>query len=163
MAAVAVLKGVLSGPSMKKTILIITIFCLIVFPVLGLAEEGVARANELVNTSPVDVSGSVVKVVLGLFLVVVAIFASAWFFRRFGSVSSVPSESLRIVGGLNIGNREKIMLVQVGEKQILVGVTSTNINTLHVLDEAVPVSSSVAVGDNFAAKLNQAVKQWKAK
>ena len=153
---------------MKKIVLIVTIFCLIVFPAFGFAEEGVAaegsaRANSLVSVSPVDVGGSVAKVLLGLFLVIVAIFASAWFFRRFGSVSSVPSDSLKIVGGLNIGNRERIMLVQVGDKQILVGVTATNIQTLHVLDESVPISASVPVGDNFATKLNQAVKQWKAK
>jgi flagellar protein FliO/FliZ len=148
---------------MKKSMLYITIFCLIVFPLLGMAEEGPNRANELINASPVDVSGSMIKVVLGLFLVVVAIFASAWFFRRFGSVSSVPSESLKIIGGLNIGNREKIMLVQVGDKQILVGVTTTNIRTLHVLDDNVPITNSVPVGENFASKLNQAVRQWKGK
>ncbi|MDH5216090.1 MAG: flagellar biosynthetic protein FliO [Gammaproteobacteria bacterium] len=153
---------------MKNIFLIITIFCLIVFPAIGFtevgtAEEGTARAKELANVSPLDVSGSVVKVIFGLLLVVVAIFASAWFFRRFGSVSSVPSDSLKIIGGLNIGNREKLMLVQVGEKQILIGVTSTNIQTLHVLEESVPVSSTVSVGDSFSAKLNQAVKQWKAK
>ena len=145
-----------------------TIFCLIVFPAVGLtegsvAEEGTTHAGNLVNASPVDVGGSVVKVVLGLFFVVIAIFASAWFFRRFGSISSVPSDSLKIIGGLNIGNREKLMLIQVGEKQILIGVTSTNIQTLHVLEDQVPVTSSVSVGETFSARLNQAVKQWKAK
>lgn len=148
---------------MKKSLLYFTIFCLIVFPMVGMAEEGATRANDLVNASPVDVSSSVLKVIVGLFLVVVAIFASAWFYRRFGNVSSLPTQSLRIIGGLNIGNREKIVLLQVGEEQVLVGVTASNINKLHVLEKNIEPTEAAPVGEGFAVKLNQAMKQWKAK
>lgn len=148
---------------MKKSIVLIAIFCLIVFPLAGMAEEGATRANDLVNAAPVDVSGSLLKVIVGLFLVVVAIFASAWFYRRFGNVSSLPTQSLKIVGGLNMGSREKIVLVQVGDQQILVGVTANNINPLHVLDKPIETETVSPVSGNFAEKLNLAMKQWKAR
>ena len=149
---------------MKKSILVITVFCLlIVFPLLGLAEDGPVRTSEMSSASAMDVSGSLLKVTIGLLFVVVAIFGSAWFLRRFGNVSTVPSQSLRIIGGLNIGSREKVLLLQVGEQQVLIGVTSSSIQPLHVLEKPVSVTGSETVSESFSVKLNQAIKQWKAK
>jgi len=121
------------------------------------------RASEMSSASAMDVSGSMLKVTIGLLFVVFAIFGSAWFLRRFGNVSTVSSQSLRIIGGLNIGSREKVLLLQVGEQQVLVGVTSSSIQTLHVLENPVSVAGVDTTGESFSTKLNQAIKQWKAK
>jgi len=45
------------------------------------------------------------------------------------------SSGLNIVSVLALGQRERIIVVQVGEEQLLLGVTSSQINTLHVLEK----------------------------
>ena len=147
----------------QKTAVLISFCLLIAFPLVIMAGEGPASASSIVNSSPTDVSGSLLKVTFGLLFVVAAIFASAWFFRRFSSMSSVPSDSLKIIGGLNIGNREKVILVQVGKEQVLIGVTPSNINTLHILSENIQATNGQPANQNFSEKFNQALKQWKTK
>jgi len=39
------------------------------------------------------------------------------------------------LSALPLGQRERIVVVQVGDEQLLLGVTSTQINTLHVLEK----------------------------
>lgn len=41
---------------------------------------------------------------------------------------------VQVENSVNVGPKERIMLVKCGNEQILIGVTSTNIRTLHVLD-----------------------------
>lgn len=107
-------------------------------------------------------AGSIVKLTFGLGLVLAAIFASAWFIRRFGNITPRGGVAMRIVGGLAVGPKEKVMLVQVGEVQLLVGVAPGRVQTLHVLDRPITDESAIETPhENFAARLGAAVKQWK--
>lgn len=112
---------------------------------------------------PVDMTANLIKVTFGLGLVVVAIFVAAWFFKRMGKIGPVQGSDLRVLGGLNVGNRERVVLLQVGEQQVLIGVTPENIRTLHVLSEPIPMmqNSIKPPIENFSLKLNQAISQWK--
>ena len=134
----------------------------VLIPELAWSVEPIAKsAPPQVNT---DMTGSMIKVTVGLLFVVAAIFASAWLFRRFGNFSAVPGNALRVVGGLSMGSRERIVLLQVGDEQILVGITPGSIRALHKLENPVQVEQTAPlVNENFAVKLNQAIKQWKTK
>lgn len=112
---------------------------------------------------PVDMTANLIKVTFGLGLVVVAIFVAAWFFKRMGKIGPVQGSDLRVLGGLNVGNRERVVLLQVGEQQVLIGVTPENVRTLHVLAEPIPMmqNSLKPPLENFSQKLNQAMSQWK--
>jgi flagellar protein FliO/FliZ len=74
------------------------------------------------------------------------------------------AEKMRVVGGLSLGIREKVILLQVGKKQLVLGVTPGRIDTLHVLegddclnkDEVLPSSKSFDNG--FAYHLMQVMK-----
>ena len=115
-----------------------------------------------VNTP--DVTASLLKVTAGLLLVIVAIFASAWFYRRFGNLSPVANDALRIIGGLSIGQKEKIVLLQVGDEQLLVGVAPGSIQKLHVLEKPIPVSSNADMKNaDFASQLGRAIGLQKNK
>jgi flagellar biogenesis protein FliO len=48
--------------------------------------------------------------------------------------------SIEIVADISLGQKERAVLVQVGEQQILLGVAPGRVNTLHVLAEPVAVS-----------------------
>jgi flagellar protein FliO/FliZ len=65
---------------------------------------------------------------------------------------------LKIIGGISMGSRERIVLLQVGSEQLLVGVSPGRINTLHVL-EAPLDNADVNSEKTFATNLAEAVFQ----
>lgn len=104
-----------------------------------------------------------VQMFLGLALVLGLIVGMAWLIRRMGSITQVGQGALKVVGGLSLGQREKIVLVQVGEEtQILVGMAPGQIRTLHVLDKPISVNAPAAkVPGGFAEKLQGLMQQGK--
>lgn len=94
-------------------------------------------------------------VVLSLFLLCI------WGVSRLNGLT-VRAGKMRVVGGLSLGMREKVMLLQVGKKQLILGVTPGRIETLLVLegDDCLlrEDAGSAANGSGFAQKLMQAMK-----
>lgn len=65
--------------------------------------------------------------------------------------------AIRILGALKVGSREKILLLQSGEKQLLVGVAAGSVRTLHVFDQTdVPVSGNDGSTAGFDSLLQRA-------
>lgn len=71
-----------------------------------------------------------VKTVLGLIVVIAIMLGLAWFMRRMGKMNGLVSGQIKILSALSVGTREKILLVEVGGEQFLLGATQTNINRL---------------------------------
>ncbi len=127
-------------------------------PSAVLAESIKAQAAASnISRSPVG-AGSVLQMVAGLALVVVLIFGLAWAVRRFGNVNVNARGALRVVGALSMGARERVVLIQAGDKQILLGVAPGRVQTLHVLEEPIqPQAASAAVTGGFAERLRSAM------
>lgn len=94
---------------------------------VGAAETPVAAPA----VSGVEVLG---QVTLSLLLVVALLLALAWALRRFNRLQPQGSTSLRLVGGLSVGARERILLVEAEDRRLLVGVSPAGLRTLLVLD-----------------------------
>ena len=105
------------------------------FPGLVFAVEKSPVQTTLPLATPGVSSGNLVQVTLGLLMVLALIVGIAWLLRRYGRLQSAASGSLKIIGGLSIGSRERVVLLQVGDTQLLVGVAPGRVQTLHVLDE----------------------------
>jgi len=124
----------------------------------------VEKTTSNVVTSP-DVTMSLLKVTGGLLLVIVAIFGSAWAYRRYGNMSPVSNDALRVIGGVSMGQKERVVLMQVGEEQILLGVSPGRIQRLHVLEKNIDVNvdqinSRQTVKDkSFSSQLRAELKQ----
>ena len=119
------------------------------------AKEGIEKTPVPSVTDPVGF-GEFAKVLLGLAIIVGAIFFLAWIVKRIGYVNTHVHGALKVVGGLSLTQRERIILVQVGKKQILLGVAPGRINTLHELEENIDTGSSAnSSEENFAQKLQQ--------
>lgn len=104
--------------------------------------------------------GDYFQVFLGLVAVLAMIGVMAWLARRVGHLPGGVSGSLRILGGLSMGQRERIVLVQVGDKQLLLGVAPGRVQTLHVLDEPLALAGAGegALHGSFAERLSAALK-----
>jgi flagellar protein FliO/FliZ len=100
---------------------------------LGAAGAGAAEGPAASPAVPgVEVLG---QVTLSLILVVALLLALAWALRRFSRLQPQEGVSLRLLGGLSLGARERILLVQADDRRLLVGVSPGGLRTLLVLDE----------------------------
>ena len=90
-------------------------------------------------TAPGSLGGQLAQMVFGLLLVVGLIFFLAWLLRRLQSTAVKGGQVIEIVGSRAIGPRDRLLLVQVGKEQILIGHTPGSIEALHVLAEPVEV------------------------
>ena len=93
-------------------------------------------------TAPGSLGGQLAQMVFGLLLVVGLIFFLAWVLRRMQSTAVKGGQVIEIVGSRAIGPRDRLLLVQVGNEQILIGHTPGSLTALHVLAEPVQVPAS---------------------
>ncbi|MGE8115018.1 MULTISPECIES: flagellar biosynthetic protein FliO [Pseudomonas] len=105
-------------------------------------------------TAPGSLGGQLAQMVFGLLLVVGLIFFLAWALRRMQGATPKGGQVIEIVGSRAIGPRDRLLLVQVGKEQILIGHTPGSIEALHVMAEPVevPVSARQATPE-FAQRL----------
>ena len=83
------------------------------------------------------VSGAaILQMLLGLLLVIGVLFAGAFFLRKLnGGMNFGNTGPMRIVGGLMISTRERLVLVEVGDAWIVIGIVPGQIKTLHTLQK----------------------------
>ena len=71
---------------------------------------------------------------LGLVIVLSVFFACVWIMRKTGSFVITSKASMKVISGVSLGVREKLVLVQVGNKQLVLAVTPGKIDKLLVLE-----------------------------
>ncbi len=117
------------------------------------------RASVVNATTPPELfSASYLAQVLGsLLLVFVCLFGVVYLLRRFNGVRVGQGSVLRVLGSANVGQREKIVLIEAGKEQLLLGVAQGSVRTLHVFDEpVVQMGEGEATSSDFAAILQAA-------
>lgn len=92
-------------------------------------------AASVANPAPVSYSSSLIQVVLALALVLLMMLGAAWFFKRLGLVNFKQQLPVKVIGGLNLGNRERLMVVEIADQWLVLGVTSQQISTLATLEK----------------------------
>ena len=114
-------------------------------PLIGWAQTAAPEAP--------GVSGSaILQMLFGLLLIIGLLFAGAYLLRKLnGGRSFGQSGPMRIVGGLMISARERIVLLEVGDEWIVVGIVPGQIKTLHTL----PKGEIQSVGSN-----EKSFSQW---
>jgi flagellar protein FliO/FliZ len=110
----------------------------------------------------VDSGAELVRVLISLLGVVALIFFVGWLSRRAQGRVRPGGRKIRVIETMPVGIKEKVMLLEVGGTQLLVGASPTGgLRTLHVLatpvqDDATPAAHAPAIR-GFRDVLNQ----WK--
>ncbi len=112
-------------------------------PMLFLLLPGVCVAQGNAATPGL---GQLLKLVFGLLVVIAIIIALARFLPRIGGMQPLDGGRFRIVSALSVGQRERIVLLQVGDRQVVVGVAPGQVNTLHVLEEPLETAPLTRAG-----------------
>lgn len=114
-------------------------------------------AEETVIKAPAPLA-SAGKVMFFLVIVLGLIVALAWLVSKTRGVQLAQGQGqLNIVASLPLGMKEKIAVIQVGEKQLLVGITPQQITTLAELDEPLPLANTSAPA-SFQELLKKAIR-----
>lgn len=118
-----------------------------------------SKAKTLAGSGMSDpnMAGNLVQTTLGLLVVLLLIGAAAWAFKRFGNAHVGAQGRMKIIGGISLGTRERAVLLQVGEQQLVIGVSPGRVQTLHVLDNPVLVDDKPGDPMSFSSRLQSAI------
>ena len=122
-------------------------------------EQKKAPALTSNNAPSIGSGGHLLNVTLGLAAIVGLIFVLSFFVKRFGSGSFLGNNQLKIVSVLPLGTRERVVLIDAGGQQLLLGITPTQINTLHVFSEPISALTKPEVSSDFSKKLMSILQQ----
>ena len=141
---------------------------------------GAAQARQVAALAPaaqVQVSapaaGSLIQTNFALCLVLALLAALAWFMKRFGPKAQAGAARVKLVGALNLGGRERIMVVEVGDQWIVVGASPGRVNALATMARQPANEAEAAPGatlhphqpsaSSFAEWLKQTIDKRNAK
>jgi len=134
------------------------------FSSLALATEA-TRPTYVPPPAAAVSSGSVLQVVLSLLLVLAAVVLVGWILKRINLPQQGAGNALRVISGVAVGQRERIVLVEVNDTWLVVGVAPGQVNALHTMPKGtLPSATNVTTGEDskFQVWLKQMMEKRNA-
>lgn len=101
------------------------LLAILLMPVLAAAQEAAVAPSS---------SGGLFKVFFGLLLVLAVIAAVAWLMKQLTAVKGGSQSVARVVGGVSVGTRERVVVVEVADRWIVVGVAPGQVSSIANLE-----------------------------
>ena len=128
--------------------------------VLALAGEAFGRPALAAATAPTTAAETstlalLLQALLALLIVLAALFAFLWLLRRMTPAQTAAQGVVRIVGGVMLGTRERLVVVEVADQWLLLGVAAGRVNHLHTMPKPPlePGQAPMPAASPFAGKL----------
>lgn len=104
-------------------------------PLVALATSAAAPASVQKIGQHAPTTPGIGGALVGLILVLGLILGLAWLLKRMpgSGLGLRQSDQLRVVTSLSVGSKERLLVVEVGGQQLLLGVTAGGIHNLHAL------------------------------
>ncbi len=87
--------------------------------------------------APISHASNLMQMMLGLAAVIVMIFVVVWLIKRVGYTGYQTAEMMKIKGCLPLSTKEKLLLVEVGSEQVLIGVAPGFVGHIKTLDKPI--------------------------
>ncbi len=107
--------------------------------------------------SPLSV-GSMAQLTLSLIAIVALILAISWMMKRLKLAGPRGAGEIAVIDQLSVGPRERIVLVRVGESQVLIGVGASGLVPLTPLAAPIVLKGGPAA-PAFALRLREFMKR----
>ena len=87
---------------------------------------------------PVSVlpEGSMLQMLVGLLLVLAVIAAAVWLLKRFTLNPGAATGVIKVIAGTAVGQRERVVLVEISGTWLVLGVAPGQVRTLHTMPKA---------------------------
>jgi flagellar protein FliO/FliZ len=115
-------------------------------------------------------TGMILQALFGLAIVLGLMVGAAWLLKRFNPIKAGQAGNVRIVGGVSVGSRERVIVVEVADQWIVVGVAPGNVNALSTMPRQdtpgagnAPSRGDSNGGRSFSSWLKQSVEQRNAR
>jgi len=107
-------------------------------------------------------ASSVVQMLFGLAIVLAALFGVLALLRKLQGGRTHLIGGLKVIGATSVGPRERVVLVALGSKVLVLGVTPGRVNALHTMEASelpqAPEPGPASPGD-FASRLRQMLEK----
>ena len=108
---------------------------------------------------PAVSSGSILQVIFSLLLVLAAVVLVAWILKRINLPQHGAGNLLKVISGVAVGQRERIVLVEVNDTWLVVGVAPGQVRTLHSMPRAELPTSQAGTSSDTDGKFQGWLKQ----
>ena len=123
------------------------------------AKEIANTADAVVTGVPIVGGSELLSMGLSMVVVVVAILVLGWFLSRSRFAGGGSSDLINIIGSRALGPKERLLVIEVADQHLLIGMTSTAVQTLHVFDEPVSAAVSHEEAHGFAGRLRTVMQE----
>lgn len=100
-------------------------------------------------------TGTYLQAALALALIVSLLAGTAWLARKVSGGKGFGQSGMKIIGGVALGPRERIVLLEVGNEWLVVGIVPGQIRTLHRLEKGTSLPE-----ENLSAPAEKPFSQW---
>ena len=108
--------------------------------------------------NPVIEGPDILSLGASMLIVIGAVIALGWLYSRLRFNGGGPGNVINVVASRGLGPKERLLLVEVGDKQLLVGMTASSVQTLHTFDRPIEAAAAISEAPGFADRLRAAVK-----
>ena len=127
------------------------------FSILLAALSGTVQAQTA--TLP-DAGASLLQVIIGLGAVLAALVGGLWLLKRISNAHGATAGGLRVIAGASVGPRERVVLVEIEDTWLVVGVAPGQVNALHQMPKGkLAAAPTVQAGTDFGARLKQIMER----
>ncbi len=125
---------------------------------VAVSSHGALAAAELPEVSGVSTFGALFQGLLGLLIVLAALAGFFWLLRRYSPGQTGAQGVVKVVGGVMLGPRERLVVVEVGDTWLLLGVGGGQVTHVHNIPKPEGASQAMSgqpagLGQGFADKL----------
>lgn len=108
--------------------------------------------------NPVIEGPDILSLGASMLIVIGTVIALGWLYSRLRFNGGGRGSVIKIVASHGLGPKERLLLVEVGDRQLLVGMTASSVQTLHAFDRPVAAEEVISETPGFAGRLRAAIR-----
>lgn len=142
------------APLTKSALLCMTAY---IMPLVAQADLPAVSRHIAASDNPISFP-YILQIGISFVAVVAFILFLAWLMKKSGRFGTAGNRGIKVISSLSLGMREKIVLVNVNNVNIVVGVAPGQIRTLHVLAGTIPEEMIGDSDDGFGRLMGKFLK-----
>ncbi len=113
--------------------------------------------------APLPAAGiNFLQMLLGLGAVLAVLVGTLWLLKRLTAPKGIAAGALRVIAGVSVGPRERVVLLELEDTWLLVGVAPGQVSAVHQMPRgslATAAPGEEGRGQDFAARLKQLMER----